>query len=308
MKGLELSRKYYEELCRPELIKSFEDRIDKIAFGLVGDGSECYGFDDELSQDHDFGPRVLLWLTQEDYAAFGAALQEAVSKLPKSFMGYEGVNTSMYGEGRDGVFTIPWFYARFIGLTSPPETIDAWRRIPEVNLSIATNGEVFSDCPGVFTEFRNALKAGYPEDLRLKKMAARCMKMAQAGQYNYERSVRRKEFVAARMAAAEFTDAACSMIYLMNNRYKPFYKWMHRGLQQLPILGEQAFALLHTLSTSDSPFVCAQSIETLSASIIEQLRKSGLTDSTSDFLLDHGPQIQKRIKDERLRNMVPWSE
>jgi hypothetical protein len=83
---------------------------------------------------------------------------------------------------------------------------------------------------------------------------------------------------------------------------------MHRGLEQLPILGEQAFALLHTLSTSDSPFVCAQSIETLSASIIEQLRKSGLTDSTSDFLLDHGPQIQKRIKDERLRNMVPWSE
>ncbi len=308
MRGMELSLKYYQEICRPELEKQFPGQIDRIAFGLVGDGSECYGYDDEISQDHDFGPRILIWLTEEDYAAFGEALSDAVSRLPNNFLGYNGVNTSQYGEGREGVFTIPAFYARFIGFRRPPETIGEWRLIPEVNLSIATNGEVFSDVLGEFTKFRNALKAGYPEDLRLKKMAARCMKMAQSGQYNYQRSIRRSEFVAASMAAAEFTDAACSMIYLMNKRFKPFYKWMHRGLKELPVLGAQAYELLKILAVSKSHSECLVSIETLSALIIDRLRKGGLTDSSSDFLLDHGPQVQSRIRDEKLRSLPIWSE
>ncbi|MBA3035176.1 MAG: DUF4037 domain-containing protein [Desulfobacterium sp.] len=308
MKGLELSRRYYDQIYRPAIEKSFGDRTDRMAFGLVGEGSECYGFDDEISQDHDFGPRVIIWLTTGDFGDFGAELQAAVSKLPKQFLGYDGVNTSQYGEGREGVFTIPEFYARFIGMDHPPDTIREWRLLPEVNLSIATNGEVFSDPLGEFTKFRSALLAGYPEDQRLKMMAARCMKMAQSGQYNYPRSIKRNEFVAAQMAAAEFTDAASSLIYLINNKYKPFYKWMHRGLLVMPVLGEESYNLLAAIATSSSFEENISGIETLCGLVINKLRDMGLTDSSSDFLLDHGPQIQQRIKDEQLRNIVPWGE
>ena len=306
MKGLELSRRYYEEICRPAVEKSLKEHLNKMAFGLVGDGSECYGFDDEISQDHDFGPRVMIWLTPDDFTVFGADLQDLLSKLPRQFLGYDGVNTSRYGDGREGVFTIPAFYKRFTGLDHPPSTTNEWRLIPEVNLSLATNGEVFTDSVGEFTRYRNLLLAGYPEDLRLKMMAARCMKIAQSGQYNYARSMKRKESVAALAALAEFTDAAISMIYLMNKRYKPFYKWMHRGLKDLPILGKETYLLFETLSKSTRVYDNIDTLEAVCSLIIHKLREEGLSDSKSDFLLDHGPQIQKRIKDENLRNMVPW--
>ena len=55
MKGLELSKKYYDEY-KDILFEEIGDLKSYLAFGLVGSGSECYGFDDEISKDHDFEP------------------------------------------------------------------------------------------------------------------------------------------------------------------------------------------------------------------------------------------------------------
>ncbi|MBN2420410.1 MAG: hypothetical protein JXL81_13560, partial [Deltaproteobacteria bacterium] len=155
MKGLELSRGYFEEVCRPSIKKYLPEHIDKMAFGLVGDGSECYWFDDEISRDHDFGPRIMVWVLPNDYNDFGAELKKILQVMPKNFMGFEGINTSQYGADREGLSTINKFYKRFTGMDHPPSTIQEWRLIPEVNLSLATNGEVFCDPLGEFTRYRN---------------------------------------------------------------------------------------------------------------------------------------------------------
>ena len=55
-KGLELARAYYEQYGRPMLEKEFPDVLDRIAAGLCGHGSECFGYDDAVSRDHDFEP------------------------------------------------------------------------------------------------------------------------------------------------------------------------------------------------------------------------------------------------------------
>ena len=54
MKGLELSRAYYEEYGKPMIDTQLAQYKPYLAAGLVGEGSECLGFDDELSTDHDF--------------------------------------------------------------------------------------------------------------------------------------------------------------------------------------------------------------------------------------------------------------
>ena len=67
MQGLELAKRYYEEVGRPMLERDFPELLPRLAAGLVGEGSECLGFDDAISQDHDFGAGFCLWFSAEDY-------------------------------------------------------------------------------------------------------------------------------------------------------------------------------------------------------------------------------------------------
>ena len=54
IKGLELSKLYFENIYLPELRKEFPELLERMAVGLAGEGSECFGYDDEISRDHDF--------------------------------------------------------------------------------------------------------------------------------------------------------------------------------------------------------------------------------------------------------------
>jgi hypothetical protein len=315
MKGLELSERYFFEVGAPLIEEKFPRWTDRIAAGLVGDGSECFGFDDEISRDHDWGAAFCLWLSREDYDAVGADLQRETGKLPGEFAGFKARQQSDWGEGRTGVFEIGEFYKRFIGFDRPPSRLNEWRIIPEENLAVATNGKIFSDLLGEFTAFRKALKQFYPEDIRLKKIAARCMAMAQAGQYNYGRCIKRGEYVAALVAESNFVNASVSMVFLLNREYKPFYKWMHKALKRLPVLGEEMYDLLRDLTDVDGgrsekiyygrKF---EIMERICHGVIGELREEGLSDGTSDFLLDHGPLVQARINDPVLRSMNTWAE
>lgn len=305
--GMGLCRRYFETIGFPALQKNFTAaELERMAIGLVGEGSECFGFDDEYSQDHDFGPRLMVWLTDEDYASFGDRLQQTLNDLPKNFEGYE-VQMSEWGQNRSEVFTITGFYQRYLGLAHPPKTLAEWRALPESNLATATNGQVFYDPLGKFTAIRNALLKGYTEDVRLKKIAARLMTIAQAGQYNFARALKRHDLVAMNACSAEFIEASLSLVFLLNHRYKPFYKWMHKGVQNLPILGDYAYQFFNDfLQTSLDARV--PMVEAFCTKIIAELKHQNLSHHSSDFLLDHGPVVLQKIQDPTLQQSNPWVE
>ena len=91
--GLELCESFYKEYGIPMIRTKFPAYEGMIAAGLVGEGSECFGFDDEVSRDHDFGPGFCLWLTDQVYDEIGEALQEEYDKLPDSYMGVTRIET-----------------------------------------------------------------------------------------------------------------------------------------------------------------------------------------------------------------------
>lgn len=80
--GMELCQAFYEEYGVPMIREKFPQYEHVIAIGLVGEGSECFGFDDEVSRDHDFGPGFCMWLTDQVYDEIGEQLQAAYDELP----------------------------------------------------------------------------------------------------------------------------------------------------------------------------------------------------------------------------------
>ena len=171
MKGLELSRKYYEEFGKPMLSEQFGEFEHLIAVGLVGSGSDCYGYDDDISHDHDFEPGFCLFLPDEnviDNKTF-FNLERAYSKLPGEFHGYKRSLIKPVGGSRNGVFRTKDFYNKKVGSPNGELTIEQWFSIPDYALAEATNGEIFKDDSGEFTEIRNKL-LNMPEDISSKNL------------------------------------------------------------------------------------------------------------------------------------------
>lgn len=300
MKGLDQARGLYEEYGRGMLHDFFPQYEERVAVGLAGHGSQCFGYDDEVSRDHDFAPGFCLWLTDADDARMGAELAAAYRALP--FYSQSGAED----DSPVGVRRTRFFYSRYTGSPGAPDSPAQWLSIPSWALAEATNGAVFRDSLGEFSAIRETLLRGMPEDVRLKKLAARCASMAQSGQYNYARCLRHGEAGAAMLAVSEFVNSAADAAYLLNRRHMPYYKWALRGMDGLPKLASLREALEFLLTGEndrDGQRLKSGVIEDISAAIIKELRSQGLTDGAWDYLEPHAYEITERIKDPEVRAM-----
>ena len=185
MKGLELSRKFYETYGAPMLHEKFPELEDKLAIGLVGDGSECFGYDDDISRDHDFEPGFCIFVPDDIDSRTEFQLERAYAKLPKSFEGVDRLKISPVGGSRHGVIKTGDFYLAKTGSRTGFDSVNQWMTTPDSCLAAATNGEVFRDDLGEFSRIRQSL-LNMPQDVRLKKLAGHLIMAAQAGQYNFQ--------------------------------------------------------------------------------------------------------------------------
>ncbi|MCF0121287.1 MAG: tetratricopeptide repeat protein [Oscillospiraceae bacterium] len=293
--GLSLCREYYETYGAPMIAEKFPEYAGQIAAGLVGEGSECFGFDDALSRDHDFGPGFCMWLTDALYDEIGDKLQDEYDRLPRTFKGLTRISTDKAGK-RVGVFKISEFYERYIGLNDVPSDMNTWLFLDDYRLRTVTNGAVFRDDLGEFTRIRKGILNYYPEEVRVRKLAREAALISQSGQYNYGRMLERGDVVTASVCICEFEKHVMSMIYLLNSTYAPFYKWMFRGLKDEPVLND-VLPLLVKLSQcipgdSEVPGI----IEKIVGRIISEMKKQGLTKSDDTYLDAHTGEIIASIE------------
>ncbi|MCM1252589.1 MAG: DUF4037 domain-containing protein [Clostridium sp.] len=304
MKGLELSRKYYETYGK-EMLAQFPELENAYAVGLVGRGSECFGFDDEISKDHDFGPSFCIWLPETLYKEYGEKLQKAYDALPREFMGFPARVEEETGGGRVGVLCIEDFYYGLLGIDHIPASNEEWLRLLDENLASATNGEVFEDRLGAFSSIREGLLSYYPEDVRLKKITARMARAARAGQYNYARAMKRAERIAAELALSVFIREIMELVYLLNRKYAPFDKWIHRGMSKLSVCSEigDMLALLYQVKEPETALERSIIIEAVCNIIVQELQAQGLSTLDDNFLQAHLSTVAKKIQDEKIRRL-----
>lgn len=298
MKGLEVARGYFYDECLPRLRKELPGVLPYLAAGLVGEGSECFGYDDFISRDHDWGAAFCLWLPERLMEQYEPALREILASLPGEYKGYRA--RALNESPRVGLQSIEGFYSSLIDCPGVPQTKEQWLAAPGSGLAAAVNGELFLDNLGEFTAIRETLLGFYPEDVRLWLLAKRCALAAQTGQYNYLRCLRHGEKTTAEIIKARFVENAAGAIFLLNRRYMPFYKWSIRALRELPLGGREAGTIIDAIMEANGT-EAIEWIEKLSAMIISQLREQGLSRGESDFLMDHCGELIRGIKDEHLR-------
>lgn len=307
MGGLEISEAYFEEFGMPMLREAFPELLPHVAAGLFGSGSECFGFDDEVSRDHDFDPGFMLLLPGEDVVDRKRefALERAYAELPKEYKGVTRPKMAPVGGLRRGVMRLAAFFTDKTGSPTGELTVAQWLAIPSHALAEAVNGRVFYDGAGDLTRIRTSL-ACYPEDIRRKKLAGHLLLAAQAGQYNYARCLRHGECGAAQLAAIAFAQSAMEAIFLLNGVYQPFYKWRFRALRALPKLSIEA-GLLEYLITTDNEGQLAHDkyevIEGIAADIIGELVDQGLTQAHCSDLEKHAYSVNDGIADGNVRNL-----
>ena len=308
MNGLEIAKGYFEEFGKPMLESEFADILPFVAAGFVGSGSEHYGFDDEVSRDHDYEPGFCIFLPGENVVDRKRAfqLERAYAKLPKEYAGITRQRMSPVGGNRNGVIKTAEFYMKAVGSENGRLSTEQWLRLPDYALAEAVNGEVFFDNYGEFSNIREQLIC-MPDDIKLKRLAGNLLVMAQSGQYNFVRCMKHGEPESAQLACVEFVNAAMRTIFLLQDRYMPYYKWSFRALRGLigtKKLSEKLSLLLfgnnHDDTVAERKY---DTIEEIASEIITLLQDRELTDAICGDLEKHAYSVNDRITDSTIRNM-----
>lgn len=315
--NLERSREFYRQYGKHMLQEKFPEYVSRIAVGVVGEGSDCFGFDDFISADHDYAPGFSMWLTEADYKLIGSELQAAYDELVQKH-GLYGTEAGRLVSRRK-VTTVNRFYREILGTS---ENYELWAQeslhgrnreplslkgIEELCLAHATNGRIFRDDSGIFTLIRQNLRAYYPESERCVRIAAALHNFSQYAQSNYPRSMARKDDVTAGLCINKAVEVTMDLMYLLNKAYAPYYKWKKKGLETLPklqeviplleravILPEQKTAWENRHFSSASVNLQDEKVsvfEKIAALIVEELNAQGLVQGKNPFLESYVNQL-----------------
>jgi hypothetical protein len=246
--GLELNRHFFLETVRPLLARAHPDLVYSAA--LIGYGSDVLGFDTAQSTDHNWGPRVQLFLSPEDYIRLHGPINRMLSEqLPHTFLGYpvnfsepdwnDGGTQLMEAADRGPVRhlieieTVDSYFRRYLGVAADAELgLLDWLVLPQQQLLEITAGEVFHDGLGTLEPAR-ARFAWYPRDVWLYRMAAQWTRIGQEEPF-VGRAGQVGDDLGSRLVAARLVRDGMLLAFMQERRYAPYSKWLGTAFSQLP--------------------------------------------------------------------------
>ncbi len=245
--GLALNRAYYAETVRPIVAARFPDLV--YAAALIGYGSDVLGYDTPRSTDHEWGPRLLLFLPNDASPELGKAIEDTLTaELPTEFRGYstsfgpkDALGVRLPAPGTPGQITHHidvWILRAFTRMElgiAPDQPLRArdWLVLPEQKLLQVTAGAVFHDGLGTLTALRERL-AYYPHDVWFYLMASQWMRIAQTEPF-IGRAAEAGDDLGARLVAGALVRDLMRLSFLQARRYAPYAKWYGTAFACLPV-------------------------------------------------------------------------
>ncbi|MEV0617492.1 DUF4037 domain-containing protein [Nonomuraea sp. NPDC050404] len=245
--GIELSRAFYDEVVAP-LVSGVAHSA-----ALIGPGSEVLAFDTARSVDHDWGPRVLLFVAADRVAEVE---EKVAAGLPERFGGFPTV-FSYHGRVRPGVAVTElgsWLVERLGFDPRSGVSLLDWLSAPWQRLAEVTGGEVFRDGleePGL--EVARAALRWYPQDVWRYVLACQWRRIAQEEPF-VGRCGEVGDELGSAVVGTRLVREVMRLALLLRRRYPPYAKWLGSALARMPgstELGESLGAAVAARSWRD---------------------------------------------------------
>lgn len=258
--GIELSRRFYAKVVAPLLQENFPDL--QYAAARIGLGSEVLGYDTEMSADHDYGPCVQIFISDNEFHAVAEDVMNVLDcNLPETFEGWavryptavrppSKTAGDMLGSYHGAeLYTLTAWCDRFLDrqFHASPTTLD-WLSYPEQVFLIATAGAVYRDNVGELTALRDRLEY-FPRDVWLYKLAAQWVRIAEDRAYIGRTGVVGDE-IGSSVIAARMVGNIMRLAMLIERRYAPYPKWIGSAFSRLDCASALSPILKRVLSAN----------------------------------------------------------
>jgi len=246
--GLELSRLFYQEIIKPILDEHFD--FLHYSAALIGAGSEVLSFDTAMSRDHDWGPRLQLFLTESDYSNNVKEIEATLHRyLPNQFRGIsiQWVIGGPTNRQCVELYTIRDFFRQYLNFDIRCELnpID-WLTFPEQKLRTVVSGAIYRDDIGL--QLNRERFRYYPYEIWLYLLAAGWTRIGQE-EHLMGRAGTVGDELGSALIAARLVRDIMRLCFLMEKQYAPYAKWFGTAFAQLKS-AEKLTSLLHQVLLS----------------------------------------------------------
>lgn len=231
--GLELCRRFHDDVVAPILERRFPGL--RYAAGRLDTGSDVLGFDTPRSTDHDWGPRLQVFVP-----AGAPDLSRVLdAELPAEYLGWPV--TFPEGRHRVAVYRVETWFAGALGFDPLAVTPFDWLATPTQRLAEATGGAVYRDDLGALTAARSAL-AWYPDDVWRYVLACQFQRLDQ-DEHLVGRCAEVGDDLGSRVLAARIVRELMRLCLLLDRRWPPYAKWLGSAYAALPDVPDVGAAL-----------------------------------------------------------------
>lgn len=285
IKGLELSESFFNENKALLFKKIPSNAIEYITIGLFGFGSECYGVDDEISEDHDFDQGFIILVEDSVPLTDFLKLKQAYDCLPKLYKRF-----CLLNQTKHGVHYMKE-YLNYLG-------VNDIKNISDESKALLLNGKLFyQGFASTFANLRYDIRKNSNYDF-LIDLSLKALEINKYIPYNLKRSLDRGDLYTFKSLKNNLVNHLIEFYYIYHKMYLPHDKLRLKLMDNNSIIKKWIYYILDHDDIS-------KLYEEISAKIIETLHNFNVIKRINTlYIEDYKEEITSFIKEWNIKRKL----